>query len=89
MMTMMTSTFKYSHITHTVSLYDDFFECRPRSPGQDVPHVDDTIYRNGPVFVRNQARSVTVELQYSLYKVECFAKCRVIYHTLASSYSSQ
>ena len=60
-----------------------------RSPGQYVTRVDDKVYGIGPVIVRNQARGVTVQFQYSLYQVQCLVECGVTVHTLASSYSSQ
>ena len=61
----------------TLYPYTTTFEYYPRSPGQHVPRLDDIVYRNGPVFIWNQAHSVVVQLQYSLYRVEYFAKCRV------------
>jgi hypothetical protein len=53
-------------------------ECYPPSPGQDVTRTDDKVNRSGPVLVRNQAHGVVVQLQYLLYQVEYFTKCKVI-----------
>jgi hypothetical protein len=74
MTTMTTLTFKYEH-THA-HLYTTTSECYPRLPRQYVTRIDDKVDRGGPVLVRNQAHSVVVQLQYLLYQVEYFTKCK-------------
>jgi hypothetical protein len=75
-MTTTTLTSEYSHIHPHFFLRTTTSECYFCSPGQYVTRIDDKVDRGGPVLVRNHPRSVAVQLQYTLYQVEYFTKCK-------------